>query len=72
MYIDLVPAIGGEGLCEHPTIPQGLKPALFLGLCGTVENQGRRGEYWFVHSLVPKGEGPGAPSIRVFIHLGGP
>ena len=38
----------------------------------TVENEGRRGEYGFVHSLVPKGEGPGAPSVRIFIHLGGP
>jgi hypothetical protein len=53
-------------------IPKGLKPIVTRALFGTVENEGRRGEYGFVHSLVPKGEEPGAPSVVVFIHLGGP
>jgi hypothetical protein len=65
-----------RGLFEsemRPMVLQGLKPDVdLIGFIGTVENPERRGECGFVHSLVPKGEKPGAPSIRVFIHLGGP
>jgi len=31
MNINLPPAIGGQGLCEHPEIAQGLKPSLAWG-----------------------------------------
>jgi hypothetical protein len=37
MNINLVPAIGGQGLWEHPEIPQGLKPSNPRGIRGTTE-----------------------------------